>query len=33
LVHMKIAACRIISMVKDQKPREIMKSYEKDAYA
>jgi hypothetical protein len=31
--HLKTAAYRITCMVKDQKPGEIMKNYEKDAYA
>jgi hypothetical protein len=33
LVHLKIGACRITNMVKDQKPRDIMKNSEKAAYA
>jgi hypothetical protein len=32
LEHLKIATCRATNMVKDQKPREIMKNSEKAAY-
>jgi hypothetical protein len=33
LEHLKIATCRITNMVKDQKPKEIMKNSEEAAYA